>query len=85
MIGIKRKCCPKCGGTIEVSFLWQFSHDYTITKRGKLSKRYTIGREGPMEVSIANCLSCDVRWEADEFALDADDTFWDYKYEEEPK
>lgn len=53
--GIVRKCCPLCGGEIVVSWLYQYSHDYTITKRGILSKRYTRHDIGPEEVSIAWC------------------------------
>lgn len=80
---IKRKCCPKCGGTIVVSYLYQSSHDYVLTKRGKLSKRYTKESDMPMDESIAGCRDCDVNWGVGEFAIDYDDTFWDFKYEED--
>ena len=82
-IAMKRKCCPKCGGTIIVSFLYQTSHDYKLTKKGKLSKTFTRSAEGTMDVAIAACESCPAHWEADEFAIDADGTFIDMKYEED--
>lgn len=79
----KRKCCPKCGGTIIVSYLYQTSHDYKLTKKGKLSKTFTRSDEGPMDVAIACCERCPTRWEAGDFSIEADGTFWDYKYEED--
>lgn len=82
-IAMKRKCCPKCGGTIIVSHLYQTSHDYRLTKKGKLSKTFTRSDEGPMEVSLAACEDCPVRWEDGDFYIDADGTFWDQKYEED--
>lgn len=81
--GVRRKCCPKCGGVIVVSFHWQFTHDYKITKRGRLSKRFTRSSDGPMEIATAACKSCDAYWDADGFYIDADDTFWDCKYVED--
>lgn len=82
-IAIKRKCCPKCGGTIIVSFLYQTSHDYKLTKKGKLRKSFTRSGEGPMDVAIASCESCPARWESGDFSIDADGTFLDMKYEED--
>lgn len=82
-IGPKRKCCPKCGGTIIVSFLYQTSHDYRLTKKGKLSKTFTRSGEGPMEVAIAACESCPARWEDGDFSIEGDGTFMDLKYEED--
>lgn len=82
-----RTSCPKCGGRIVVSFLYQLSYDYTITKRGKLSKRYKVTTPGPMEVAIAACEHapdrCRVIWEADDFVIDENERFVDYKYCEE--
>lgn len=50
------------------------------------------GRNGSMEVSLASCenyKTCSARWEADEFFVGPDGTFYDYKYsfenEEEEK
>lgn len=80
---VKRKCCPKCGGVIVVSYLYQTSHDYEITRKGKLSKRFTRQDEGSLEVAVAGCRDCDAYWDADSFYIDADDTFWDCKYVED--
>ena len=79
MLGKKITKCPVCGGEIEVSFLYQYSLNYTITKKGRLSKRYTRRDNGSEEVGIASCLSCGEYWNADEFTLDIDDSFWDGK------
>ena len=82
-IAMKRKCCPKCGGAIIVSFLYQISHDYRLTKKGTLSKKFTKTDENSMEVAVARCEDCQAYWNADDFAIEADGTFWDYKYEED--
>lgn len=82
-VGIKRNCCPLCGGVIVVSALQQYSLDYRVLKSGRVSKRYTVRDCGSMEVSIAGCLNeeCDAYWDADSFAVDVDGSFFDYKYE----
>ena len=82
-IGMKRKCCPKCGGTIIVSFLYQTSHDYKLTKKGKLSNKFTKTGEHSMEVAVANCEDCQACWSADDFFIEEDGTFMDMKYEED--
>lgn len=82
-IAVKRKCCPKCGGTIIVSFLYQTSHDYKLTKKGKLSKQFTKSDEASMEVEIARCEGCNANWGADDFFIESDKTFWDMKYVED--
>lgn len=80
---MKINCCPKCGGTIVVSYLYQTSHDYVLTKRGKLSKRFTRPGEGALDESIAACRDCDAYWEVGDFFIDEDDTFDDFKYTED--
>ena len=80
---MKRKCCPKCGGTIIVSYLYQTSHDYRLTTKGKLSKKFTRQSENSMEVALASCEDCPARWEDGDFFIEADGTFWDRKYEED--
>lgn len=76
--------CPKCGGRIVVSFLYQLSCDHVITTRGKLSKQYKVTTQGPMEVAFAACEHapdrCLVNWDEDDFVIDAEDRFVDYKY-----
>lgn len=85
MRGVERTCCPLCGGRIIVSDLYQLSHDYVITKKGVLSKRYTKGPEGSMECMIAACENapdkCPAIWDSDSFDIGEDGHFYDYKYE----
>lgn len=80
----KIKCCPNCGGAIEISFLYQYSHDYLLGKRGKLLKKYKSCNLGSMEVALACCTNkaCDTRWECDDFLIDDDGCFIDLKYTE---
>lgn len=83
MIGTIRKSCPVCGGRIEISVLYQYAHEYLINKNGKVSNRYTVRDCGPMEVMIASCLDCGEHWDADQFTINADDRFVDFKYDED--
>lgn len=65
--------CPICGeeDTLTISFLYQFSKDYKITKKGCLSKKYTIDNNHTMETSVLVCKNgCDVN-----------DLDWDWDYE----
>lgn len=79
--GRKRTKCPLCGGGIEISYLYQYSHDYKLTKSGRISKKYTTNDCGPMEVGIAMC-KCGANWGNGEFLIDEDGYFIDYKYRE---
>lgn len=78
--------CPLCGGRIVVSDLYQSSHDYVITRKGVLSKRYAKGPEGSMECMIAACEhapdKCPAIWDADSFYIGEDGHFYDCKYED---
>lgn len=85
-IGMEIKCCPLCGGRIVVSDLYQYSLDYTMRKDGKIGKRHKRGEDGSMNVSLASCenyKTCDARWEEEEFFVEPDGTFYDYKYSED--
>lgn len=64
--------CPKCGGTIIVRFLYQYSHDYKVLRNGKLSKRYRKRDCGPLDVAIACCESCGKYWNTDEVFVSQD-------------
>lgn len=77
---VKRKCCPKCGGGIIVSFFQQVSHQHPMTKKGRLSKRCTKFVGPSDDGGIAHCRDCSVEWEVDEFWIDDDGYFWDEKY-----
>ncbi len=78
---VRRKRCPLCGGKIRVSFLYQTSHDYVLTQKGRLSKRFTRDGEHDLEAAIAHCLSCDASWDTDDFYVD-NGMFFDWKYME---
>lgn len=81
MEAVKRRCCPVCGGKIVVSALYQTSHDYEVTKRGTLSKRFTREGEHSLEVTVAGCRNhCGAYWDADSFYIDENYCFWDEKY-----
>lgn len=80
--GAARRKCPLCGGEIEISYLYQYSHDHKLTKSGRISKKYTTRDCGPMEVGIAGC-KCGANWDADEFNITPEGYFVDCKYREE--
>ena len=86
-LGIKRDCCPLCGGRIVVSELCQYSMEYVVLKKpyGKLSKKAKKVDNGPIECMIAGCdnSDCKAYWEADQFYIDSDDCFIDEKYVED--
>ena len=77
--GQQRTKCPMCGGEIIVSDLFQYSHDFKLTKSGRLSLRYTHSNVGTEEVRIANC-KCGANWGVSDFEIDSDGFFIDYKY-----
>lgn len=77
--GIERKSCPVCGGQIIVSDHWMFSYDQLLGKRGKLLKKRTKSPAGPVECQTAYCLDCKEVWNADEFMIDEEDRFVDFK------
>ncbi len=82
--GSKIKSCPKCGGTIIVSRLYMYSLNSCIGKRGKLLKKAKYCDDGPIDTMLASCenyyMKCDVHWNADEFIIDDESCFIDYKY-----
>lgn len=81
MKGVKRSCCPLCGGKIIVSDYQVFSYDYTVLKSGKLSKTYKRSMSGPMECMTASCSKCGENWDSNGFIIDSDGVFCDYKHE----
>lgn len=81
--GKRRSKCPLCGGEIEISCLYQYSHNHKLTKSGRISKKYKTYDCGFMEVTIAGC-ACGANWGQGEFDITEDGYFVDYKYEEEP-
>ncbi len=79
--GITRTKCPLCGGQIEISDLYQYSHDFKITKSGQISKKYRKRDCGSMEVTVAGCV-CGANWGEGEFEITSEGRFVDYKYGE---
>lgn len=81
--GVRRKVCPCCGQpTITVSHFFQFSLDYRVGSRGKLLKTPHRSWDNDMEVETANCANpdCDAYWNSNDFIIDDNDMFVDYKY-----
>ena len=80
----KINCCPKCGAEIVVSYLCQHSLNHKIGKRGRILKKFTTVDLGEIDSILAGCtnVNCDVQWECDEFEIDENDFFIDYKYSE---
>lgn len=82
--GAKRNCCPRCGGEIEVSDLYQYTLNYVVRKNGKLSKRYRKVDNGLIDARLAACINdCGVLWEDGEFCVEADGSFVDLKYDKD--
>lgn len=69
------KKCPVCGNKLVVSFYCSFSRDYTITRRGALSKRYSKSVESPLDCVTAACLDCGAEWEQDDVMIVDDKVF----------
>mgnify|MGYP001082097388 CR=1 FL=1 len=80
--GVRLKKCPLCGGEIEISYLCQYSREHKLTKSGRISKRYKTVDNGPLDAAIAGC-RCGANWNTDQFEIDPDGYFIDYKYSEE--
>lgn len=77
--GEPRTKCPLCGGEIEISYLYQYSHDYKLTKSGRISQKYTTRDCGPLDACVAGC-RCGANWGQGEFEITQDGYFLDYKY-----
>ncbi len=77
--GKQRTKRPLCGGEIEISDLYQYSHTHKLTKSGRVSRRYYIIDGGSMETTFAGC-SCGANWGVGEFSIDENGYFIDYKY-----
>lgn len=56
-----------------------FSYDRLLGKHGKLLKKRTRSISGPMGCQTACCLDCKEAWNADEFMIDEEDRFVDFK------
>ena len=65
------KRCPVCGGKVVISYFYSFSVDYTITKRGVLSKKGVRSIESPMDCVTVTCMDCEAEWCSDQVKIDA--------------
>lgn len=57
-----------------------------MRRDGTIGNRCKRGKSGPMDASLAACenyQSCGAQWEVDDFFVDSDRRFWDYKYSKE--
>ena len=72
----KVTCCPECGGKITISEHYAFSWDYTITRKGVLSKRGKRSDGGPIDCMTAYCNDCGTYWDGSQCTVDSDDTLW---------
>ena len=70
------KVCPICGGHLVVNDFYTLSRDYRITKKGVLSKKYSVSDPGPIDCTTANCLDCGASWDAGHVAVEHDNTVW---------
>ena len=66
--------CPECGGRLKLSEFYTFSRDYDITKKGRMSKRYTKGEAGPIDCITAYCADCNAVWDASKVCIESDDS-----------
>lgn len=68
--------CPFCGGELEISEHYVFSRDYKITKKGLISKKYTLSSEGPMDCVTGFCLDCETAFDSDMITVEHDGTVY---------
>ena len=78
-----RKRCPRCGGKIIVSELYQYSIDQVVGRSGRLLKKRRKVDGGPSECIVASCenaVNCDTCWGVFDFYIDEDGYFHDKQY-----
>lgn len=64
--------CPYCGGRLIAHEFHSLSHDYKVTTKGRLSKRYTLSNRGSIGAWNVSCSKCETVWEDDEIVIDGD-------------
>lgn len=69
-------CCPVCGGKLTLSEYYTYSLDFTITKKGVLSKRCERSESGPIDCVTAYCDDCGAYWDGSQTAIESDNTVW---------
>lgn len=68
--------CPYCGGPLIISTYYTFSRDYTITRRGFMSKRYSNSSPGPIGCTTAFCTGCETAFDADSIFIEGSGEVW---------
>lgn len=64
--------CPHCGGRMILCDHFALTHDYSIRKDGKLSKRYKTSDGGSIDCITAFCSTCKTSWDGDNTVIDED-------------
>lgn len=84
-LGVKRDCCPLCGGRIIMRDLCQYALEYNVLKKpsGKISEQYKRVDNGRIGIQNAMCENCDAHWDDCDFFIDSEDCFIDRKYVED--
>lgn len=73
---IQVTCCPKCGGKLALSEYYTYSLDFTITKKGVLSKKHKRSESWPIDCMTAYCDDCGAYWDGSQTAVEPDNTVW---------
>lgn len=69
-------CCPRCGGSLVISEYYSYTRDYKITRKGILSKRFSISEGGGIGCFTAFCNQCEAYWDGDSVFIESDNTVW---------
>ena len=64
--------CPYCSGELVVSIFYSLSHDYRITKKGVISRRYSVSDLGSMDCITAFCRGCERSFDNSQVAVEND-------------
>ena len=68
--------CPYCGGRLVISEYYTFSRDYTITRKGVLSERYSNGDPGAIDCTTAFCTGCETAFDSDSICIESNGEVW---------
>lgn len=68
--------CPYCGGRLIISEHYTFSRDYTITRKGVLSERYSNGDPGAIDCTTAFCTGCETAFDSDSICIENNGEVW---------
>ncbi len=68
--------CPKCGGKLTISEHYAYSLDFSITKKGVLSKKFKKSDGGPVDCITAYCDECNSYWDGSQTIVEHDNTVY---------